>query len=152
MARDEEVQFEQDRLGNERKKLDTLRAQEGMVQNDEDGIVQIGSVKAGTDVIAYSLPGHADEVMVDTLEAYNSKSSGNNIVSLYELTLDSSGNITDTTRRSVPIHVSVDETRKFEYDGEPVDADAIGVNAEFEGFVGVSVIVDHKESSENPSL
>lgn len=147
MTREQEVQYEQDRLGNENRKLDTLRAQEGMAgENDETGIVNIGSASTGTDVIAYSLPTHVDEAIVTELHAYNSTGTGGTY-SLFELDLDGNGSVVSSTRRSVPIEVVSEATRINSYEGLPFDK-AIGVNADFEGFVGVGLIADHKEYNE----
>lgn len=151
MSREEQVEFQQDRLGNEKKKLDTLRAQEGMIDGDDEGIVEVGSANAGLDeVTVLALPDHTDRAIVQTVEAYNSASSGDDTMTLLSLDLDSSGNVNDSTRRSVPIKVPTDSTEKFDYDGKPFEK-AIGVSVEFEGYVGVSIISDRDESSENPS-
>lgn len=147
MVRDEEVQYEQDRLGNERKKLDTLRAQSGMVDGTEEGIVHVGSADTGSTLIAFSLPTNVDKAIVRTVEGFNSVGSGDNTMSLYSLSLDSNGNISSSQRRSVPIEVQSSNTRKHDYDGKPF-TQAIGISAEFEGYVGVSIIADHEEDTE----
>lgn len=150
MSREEEVPYEQDHLGNENKKIDTLRAQEGMVGGDTDeGIVQLTSADTGSDVLLFSMPTHADQAIVTELHAYNSQSSGGTF-SLFEADLDGSGNIQNTTRRSVPIEVVGDATRINSYEGKPFDK-AIAVSADFQGYIGVGVISDHKEYNEPES-
>lgn len=150
MSRKEEVQYEQDHLGNENKKIDELRAQEGMVGGDTDeGIVQLTSVNTGSDELLFSLPTHADEAIVTELHAYNSVSSGGTY-SLFEADLDGSGSIVSTTRRSVPVEVVGNATRINSYEGKPFDK-AIAVSADFEGYIGVGVVTDHKEYNEPAS-
>jgi hypothetical protein len=154
MSRDQEVPFEQDRLGNERRKLDTLRAREGFEGvDDESGLVEIGSAEtssAPTDTssiqIAYSLPTHTDQAILEEAHAYNG-GSVSGTYSIWELELDNTGSITTQTRRSVPVEVVSAATRINSMHGKPFEG-AIGVSAEFEGFVAVGVIADHDQSSE----
>lgn len=148
MTREEEVQYEQDELGNERRKLDTLRAQEGMAgtTSDDSGIASIASGDVGSDVLILSKPTHADEMILDLIHAYNSQSS--DTFRIKEATLDGSNSITSTTRRTVPIVVGSEETREIEYEGDTFDK-AIAVESQFQGEIGVAVISDHKESSES---
>lgn len=150
MSRDEQVQYEQDRLGNENRKIDELRAQEGMVEGDDQGLKEIQSADTGSVVLLQSKPTHADQMIVELIHGYNSVSSGGDTFSLYELTLDGAGNITDQTRRSVPIQVASGATRSIGYEGLPFDK-AIGVESEFQGFVGVGFKSDHKEYNEPES-
>lgn len=148
MEREQTEQFEQDRLGNVRRKLDDLRAQEGMKGADsEEGIAEITSGDTGSIQIAYSLPTHTDRAIVTELHATCTIDTGG-FYSLYELDLDGSGNITGSTRRSVPIEVVSQSTRINSYEGLPFEK-AIGVEADFEGFVGVGLISDHEEFSES---
>jgi len=154
MAREQETQYEQDRFGNERRKLDTLRAREGFEGLDtQEGISDITSLDTSTGVddtgniqIAYSLPTRADRVILDEAHAYNGDSI-DATYSLYELDLDSNGNITGQTRRSVPVQVSSQSTRVVSLHGKPYES-AIGVASEFEGKIAVGVIVDHDQSTE----
>lgn len=149
-GREEEVQYEQDRLGNENRKLDELRAQEGMSAESEEGIVQFTSVDTGTVQIIQSKPTHADEMIVSLIHGYASVTTSGDTLSLYELDLDGSGDINSQTRRSVPIQVASGNTRSIGYEGVPFTG-AIGVEAEFEGYVGVAFISDHKEYNEPAS-
>lgn len=151
MPRDEEVPYEQDRFGNERRKLDQLRAQEGMygTSDDNEGIVSIADDDVDTELVVYEIPEHADETILDLIHAYNSSDDGT--FTLYEATLDSDGDITDTTQRSVPLNVAADATRTVGYEGVSFTEDAIAVNSEFEGEIGVAVLSDHKEYSEADS-
>lgn len=151
MGRDEEVEFQQDRLGNERKKLDELRAVEGNVGSDSDdqGLVTVGSADTGSDVLLYSLPGHADRVILSKVQAYNS--DVDDTLTVKEVMLDSNGNIDSdsTTQRSVPLFFPANDTNSYDYEGQPITDDAIAVNSEFEGQVGASVVVDIEEASED---
>lgn len=149
MGRDEDVNYEQDRLGNERRKLDRLRAQEGMVDGDDQGITEITSTNTGTIQTLHSLPAHTDEAIVTELHAYNGDSVSGTY-SLYELTLDENGSIASSTRRSVPIDLATDATRINSYEGTPFTG-AIGVSAEFQGWIGVGLLSDHKEYNEADS-
>jgi len=148
MTREETEQYEQDRLGNVNRKLDELRAQEGMVGVDtDDGIAEIASAETGAVQLLYSLPTHADQVMLDLVHAFNSVPTSPNTFSLWEVTLNGSNSIVSSTRRSVPINVASGATRAIGYEGLPFDQ-AIGVSADFQGMVGAAVIVDHNQSSE----
>lgn len=149
MSREEEVQYEQDNQGNERKKLDTLRAQEGMDETAEEGLTEVVSADTGSDLLLYSLPTHADAAYVDEVHAWNSEGSAANF-SLFEAQLDGSGSITSTTRRSVPFVVDATDDVQISYSGEKFE-DHIAVNSDFIGYVGVGVVVDHKEYNEPAS-
>jgi hypothetical protein len=148
MTREEEVQYEQDNLGNERKKLDTIRAKEGMegADDDNEGLYAIGSADTSSDVVVYELPQHADKAWIDHIRAYNGDSVDGTF-RVKEATLDSGGSITDTTRRSTPIPVSSSSSTSEDYAGSAF-TDSIAVNADFEGEIGVAVVADHDESSE----
>lgn len=144
-------QYEQDRLGNVRRKIDRLRAQEGNVGgSDDEGLVQIQSADAGSDVLLYSLPTHAQQAIVTQVWGFNSTPTNSDTMQLLEVDLDDSNSITSSTERSVPIQVNSGETRKEDYEGLPFDK-AIGVNAEFSGQVGVALISDHHEEVEPAS-
>lgn len=149
MSRHEEEQYEQDRLGNANRKLDRLRAQEGQ-QTSDSGLTEITSSDTGSVEILYSLPTHADRVIVEAVHGFNSVGSGDNTFSLFDLDLDGSNNINSSTRRSVPYNVGSADTERYEYEGQAFEK-AIGVESEFEGWIGVGLIVDHDESSESLS-
>jgi hypothetical protein len=148
MVRDEYEEYEQDRLGNTNRKLDQLRAQEGMYgsDGDDEGIQEVGTTDTGTDLLVLSKPTHADQMILDLVHAHNSAASDGTF-RILEAQLDGSGNITSTTRRSVPINVAAGSTRSLGYEGEPF-TNAIAVNSEFAGEIGFAVLSDHKESSE----
>lgn len=146
MSREGREQYEQDRLGNVRRKLDPLRAQEGMKGMDSgEGIAEFGTQDTGSLKVAYSLPTHADRAMITELHATNSTNTGG-FYSLWEVELDGSGSITSQTRRSVPIEVVSQATRINSYEGIPFE-DHIAVESGFGGMVGVGLIADHEESS-----
>lgn len=151
MTRQQEEQYEQDRVGNVRRKLDTLRAQAGMWGEDDDnGIVNIAGGETNTMTTLYSLPTHAQQSILVEVHAHNSNPTSGTTFSIYELDLDSGGTITGSTRRSVPIEVGSAETRIITYEGLPFGK-AIGVESEFEGHIGVGVIDDHHEENEPES-
>ena len=149
--RDEEVQYEQDRLGNEYRKLDRLRAQEGMKGDsaDDEGLVVIGTADTGTDLLVYSKPTHAQQFMLDLIHAHNSQDTKASF-EILEAELDGAGNITSTTKRSVPIPVTSVTTRAVGYEGIPFE-NALAVNSDFAGEIGVAVISDHHEENEPAS-
>ena len=148
MAREEVEEYEQDRLGNVNRRIDQLRAQEGMSGQsaDDEGIETIATADTNTDLLVLSKPTHADEMILDLIHAHNSQNTAGTFRML-ELTLDGSGNVASSTDRSVPINVASQATRAIGYEGTPFTR-AIGVNADFAGEIGVAVISDHKESSE----
>lgn len=151
MVHSREEQFEQDRIGNVRRKLDTLRAQEGMAGLDTDeGIANIGSAETATDVLLLSKPTHAQRMIGVQIQAFNSVGSGANTFTLKQATLNGSNSITSTTQRSVPIEVASGATRILEYKGIPFDR-AISVESEFQGQIGIAVISDHHEENEPAS-
>lgn len=150
MPVNKEEQYEQDRLGNVRRKIDTLRAQSGMWGEDTgDGIAEIGSAETGAVQLLYSLPTHAQQAILIEVHAHNSATTSGNY-ELYEVDLDGSGNITASTRRSVPINVDNTQTRIHSYEGLPFSK-SIGVQSEFAGMIGVGVIDDHHEENEPAS-
>lgn len=156
MTRDSVENYKQDRLGNSRKELDTLRAQEGKngLGND-DGLVEIQGTGAnpgntGVDTLIYSLPTHAQQAIITQITAFNSLGSGDNTFTIAEADLGSGGSVTSTTQRSVPMNVGSGSTQIFEYEGLPFDK-AIAVNSEFQGQIGVAVISDHQEGHESAS-
>jgi hypothetical protein len=149
MPRDENTQYEQDRLGNENRKLDTLRGQEGQ-QTGDSGLTEIGSADTDSVNTLYTLPDHADRVFVTRAYGFNSVASGNNTFTLFDVELDSDGNITSSNRRSVPLTVGSASTDHYEYEGRAFEND-IGVESEFEGWVGIGLVVDHDEESEDLS-
>lgn len=151
MSRDKTEEYQQDRLGNVRRKIDELRAKEGNNGLDSDnGLVNVGSADTGSVNLLYSAPTHASQVIVDQLSAFNSVGSGDNTFTLYEVELDGSNSITSSTQRSVPINVSSGSTSFTDYHGEPFSA-SIGVSSEFQGQIGVGVFSDHHEEEEPAS-
>jgi len=148
MVREEYEEYEQDRLGNTNRKLDQLRAQEGMYGSggDDEGIQEVGTADTGSDLLVLSKPTHADQMILDLIHAHNSAASSGTF-RILEAELDGSGNINSTTKRSVPINVASGATRSLGYEGEPF-TNAIAVNSEFAGEIGFAVLSDHDESSE----
>lgn len=150
MSRSEEVQFEQDRLGNENRKLDPLRALGGQVDGGE-GVRIIASNETGTDLIVYSETTDVDEAILLSIVAHNSAPSGNNTFHVVtgDVDANNAGQLSNTTRRSVDYDVAGSMfTKRFEYNGKPF-AKSIGVSAEFAGQVAVGVVEDRKEEVES---
>lgn len=148
MARDKQEQYEQDRLGNVYRKLDTLRGARGQVEESPtEGLLVIASGDTDSDLALFSQPTDAEQLIVTEVWGFNSGPSGNNSFHLIEGEPDGAGALTNTTRRSVDIVVDSAATRREEYSGESF-TDAIGVNSEFAGQVAVGIIEDHRESSE----
>lgn len=149
MTREQIESYEQDRLGNARRALDTIRAQDGMAGADADnsGIMDIPTGDTGTNQIVYELPDDADSVYLDLVHAHND-SGGPGTFRILEATLDDNGNITGTTRRSVLINVADTATRSIGYEGVEFTEDAIVINSGFQGEFGVAVLADNKEYTE----
>jgi len=146
---EEYSEYEQDRLGNVNRKLDQLRAQDGNAGADADnsGILEIAGGDEDTDLVVYELPSDASQVMLDLINFHNN-SGGDGTFRILEATLDSSGTITNSTRRSVLYNVSDGATRVVGYEGRPFTDDAIAVNSSVTGEIGLAVISDHKEYDE----
>lgn len=146
---DRQVQIEQDRLGNENKKLDSLRAQGGQVNSNNEGLLLLNSNESGQDRTVYSKRTDQDELVLMEIHAYNSAPSGDNTFHVVEGNPDSSnaGQMSNTTRRSVQYEVLSNNTRIIEYVGKPFAA-SIGVNSEFGGQFAVGIIEDRKEYTE----
>ena len=142
-------EYQQDRYGNSNRKLDQLRGQEGMsgANADNDGILDLAAGDVDTDQIVYEIPDHTDEALLDLIQAHNDSGAAGTF-RILEATLDSDGNITGTTRRSVLINVADGATRVIGYEGDPFTEDAIVVNSSFEGEFGIAVLSDHKEYNE----
>lgn len=145
MPRDEEVQYEQDRFGNERRKLSELQAAEGQVA--DEGIEVIDSGETGSALAVLSSPTRADEIIVTEVWGFNSGPAADNTFHLIEGEPDGNGFLSNTTRRSVDIVVGSEETRREPYSGRPFTA-SIGVVSDFAGQVAVGVAFVHKESSD----
>lgn len=150
MTREEVEQYEQDRLGNVRRKLDELRAQGGQVASNREGFVEVKSNRTGTDVIVYSQTAGVDEAIILEIVAHNSAPSGSNTIHLVEGPTDANnaGQISNSTRRSVDYVVEAsDHTKRIEYHGKEF-TENIGVNAEFAGQVAVGVVEVREEETE----
>jgi len=147
MPRDEQVEFEQDRLGNRKARLDRLRAREGSVEGDEEGIVEITGGDTGNTVVVVDSPEHADRIHLTQVRLYGSAVTSGESATIYEVERDNQGSITSSTRRSVPLVATQDETTTYEYEGKEFEDD-VAVESEFEGYVGVSFISDHDRSTE----
>lgn len=148
--RDEVTQYEQDRLGNENRKLDELRAQSGQVAGGQEGLREIISNETGTDLIVYSATADVDQAILLSIVAHNSAPSGDNTFHIITGDVDSNnpGQLSNTTRRSVDYDVAGSMfTKSFDYDGKPFTK-SIGVRSEFAGQVAVGVIEDRKEETE----
>lgn len=149
MSRNEVEQYEQDRLGNVRRKLDELRASTGQVAGQEEGLVIVDG-NTGTDLIAYSETADVDEAILLDIVAHNSAPSGDNTFHIVTGDIDSNndGQLSNTTRRSVDYVVDGSIfTKSFEYRGKPF-TQSIGVNSEFEGQVAVGVVEAREEETE----
>lgn len=143
MTRDQNERFEQDRLGNVNRRLDDVRAQGGM--SDSNGLVDV--TQDGSNLILYEIPEDVSQVNIDEVHAHNGLTSDGTF-NIHSATLDADGNIATTTRRSVPLDVTAENTRIHSYTGEEFSEDAIVVSADFDGTIGVGVYVDRPEEYE----
>jgi len=149
MAKQEELQYESDRFGNENRKIDRLRAQEGMDDSGDEGIVQITTANTGSVVLIQSKPSRATEMRLDFIHAFNSNPSSGDVFSIFEAQLDGNNSITSSTRRRVPLQVGSGQTQQYDYKGDPFE-NAIAVESDFEGRIGVAYFSDHRKSDEQP--
>lgn len=152
MVRQQEEQYEQDRLGNTNRKLDTLRAQEGNAGgfDNGEGLTRVTSAETGSAQSVYSAPTHASRAWVTAVWAFNSVGSGLNTFHLVGGTANSggaNGAFSNTTRRSIDIEVASGNTRREPFGSLEFTHD-IGVVSEFEGQVGVELIIDHDQEDE----
>lgn len=146
MPRSEEVAYEQDRLGNERKKLDEIRTREGMVIGEGNGLLDIADGDTGTELLLLKRPDHADQLHLEQIQAQN-EDAGDGTFFILEVTIDNNDNITGSTRRSIDYDMASNSSRTIGYKGDPF-TDHIAVQSTFSGFVGVAAYSDHDESSE----
>lgn len=150
MGRDETVQFEQDGLGNERRKLDEIRASAGgNAAGENNGLIVVTDEDVDTELVLYEPPSDVDEYYLTGVRAYNEDAEGGNFHVL-EAELDADGNIASSDRRTVNLDMAADVTRNFGYDGDAFE-DVIAISSSFSGQVSVSVLLDHKEHNEPAS-
>lgn len=150
MSREQIEEYEQDRLGNVRRKLDRLRAVEGHAGGFDNGqgIARIQSGDTDSAVTVYSSPTHTDRAMLLEVWGFNTVGSGFNTFHLVEGDAHGSALMSNTTRRTIDIEVNSGNTRKEQIRAEPFTRD-IGVVSEFEGQIGIAVISDHREEVES---
>lgn len=145
MTRTQIERFGQDRLGNANRLLDEIRSLDGM--EEDDGIVEITSDDTESDVVLMELPEDANGVYINEVHAYNDGDSEDTF-EIYEAELNDDGEVDSTTMRSVPYNVSDGVTRTIPYSGKEISGDAIVVNSNFEGYIGVGCYTDRKEEYE----
>jgi hypothetical protein len=135
-----------DRDGDVNREIDEYRARFGM--HNGDGLVSISGEEIGSEIICHEIPDDVRGAVIDEIHIHNSGTGGT--VVLKKATLDSQGVVISTTLISVPIQVSSDTTRVVSYKGEPVEADAIVVDSDFTGTIGVGGWHDFREQDNNP--
>jgi len=168
MPRNEQEEYEQDRLGNVYRKLDRVRAEDGY--DTDNGITTVSSTAGAVDTkatateIVYDLPDDVQQAHLVEIVINNSSSddSGTNLsvdYTMQDSTLDSNGNIDTTTKRSVTDTVASDSRDKVEYTGREFSDGAIAIDVTTEApsagntatldiEVGVAVYADHLEEYE----
>jgi hypothetical protein len=168
MPRNEQEEYEQDRLGNVYRKLDRVRAEDGY--SEDNGIITINTTAGAVDTeatateIVYDLPddvqqAHLVEIVINNKSADDSGSDLSVDYTIQDSTLDSNGNIDTTTKRSVTDTVGTGSRDEVEYTGREFSDGAIVIDAESEQpsagntatleiEVGVSVYADHLEEYE----
>lgn len=147
MGREEQVNFAQDRLGNEKKELDDVRAQEGNSADTNSGIV---SVAGGAQELAYKIPDEAEAAHLSYIMLHLPSSAGAaHSVRIEDAELDNNNNITSSTDRSVPISVSPGATRTVGYEGSEFSNGGVSVTETTGGAstveVGLSFYTDTNE-------
>lgn len=154
-SREQREQFEQDRLGNVRRRLDEIRGQTGNhaetdSNSDPQGLENIAGGETGSDQILMRIPDTARAFHLTRIHAHNSGSSEDTFV-IKEATLTSGGAVDTSTDRTVPINVAASKTRFIDYGGEEFDqnnVDAIVVNSNFAGDIGIEGYMDRPEEEE----
>lgn len=148
MTRREIETYTQDRQGNVRRELDERRAREGGVDGDNDGYIDIAGGDTGTDLVAYELPDHADQVHLEQVMTRADDGTGGGTVTILSATLTDDGAVDTTTQRGVPLDMAAAATDAHEIVTAPFTEDAIVVNASVASEVSLGVIADHFEESE----
>lgn len=145
MTREQKENFAQDRLGNVNRELDPVRSISGMEEGD--GLVAIAAGDVGSQVVMMEIPDDAAGFSLMEIHAYNSTTSAGTF-QLHSATLDDTGTITSTTRRSVPFNVGSEVGRTISYSGKEFSEDAVVVVSQFEGEVGIGGNMDRPEELE----
>jgi len=138
-------QYQQDSLGNINREIDDVRGQAGMEEGS--GLTTIETADVDSEVVLMELPDDAQAAYVYQIDAYNALATAGTFT-LSEVTLDSGGNITSSTQRTIRESVGSETSRTISYTGGSFDADAIAVTSSFEGDIGVGVYLDSREEYE----
>lgn len=156
MTREQNENFSQDRLGNVNRELDDVRGQDGMdattTDGNPNGILEVttGDDDGATDLIIMEIPDGASGFNLDEIHAFNSSSAEANF-SIFTATLNDDGTIDTTTRRSVPYNVAASTGRTISYVGKEFGDDAIVVQSNFTGHIGLGGYMDRPEELEPAS-
>lgn len=141
MGRDQNIEFVQDRLGNERRKLDDVRAYDGSdAGGDNNGLIEISGGEVDADVVAYVPDDDVSEYYLTGIRAFNAGDSAGQFY-ISEAELDADGNPTSIERRTVDLDMAAESTRAFGYNGAPFEG-VITINSDFEGQISVTVVPD----------
>lgn len=147
MTRDRQVQYEQDDLGHERKKLDPVRSKR------TTGFVNVTTT--GSDVLLEELPDDVAEYYITQIHVFDTSSTATTF-SVVEAETDGAGTLTGTSQQATPTFtVSADSDRVIDYDsgalGDTYDPEAIAVNTDGAVEIAVTYISDHPEHEESAS-
>lgn len=145
MPRDEQVEYGKDHLGNEVPSFEETLSLDGM--EVDDGLVQVQGGDTGTDLVAIEIPDDVQGLHVVAIHAYNG-SGGDGTFHLKTSDLDNNGDPTNTTRRSIPIPVVDGSARFVGFDGKQFDDEAVVINSEFSGWIGLAYRPYRPESLE----
>lgn len=152
MARDQEEVFKADRLGNVRRELSEILSRVGSAdESNNEGFITVGSGDLDTNLVAYEIPDDVQEFHLELIQAYDSAATNSTEFYVLEATLDSDGNITSTTRRSVTYTVAAGSNGTFEYHGKPFTGDAVAITSGFEGEISLGGYNVHNEYNEAAS-
>lgn len=153
MTREEEVNFVQDALGNEKKELDDVRAQDGMTGGGNEGLATFAIGDGETKI--YEIPPEADAVYLSYVMVYGISGNGGTAAPVLNDAITdgdgASGTITSSTERSPPIPVAAGGLRTVGYEGKKFTGDVITANGLVgalgdEFTLGLSVFVDTNEA------
>lgn len=140
--------YTQDHLGNVRRELDERRARGGGVDGDNDGYIDVAAGDTDTDLIAYALPDHVDQVHLEQILTRADDGTGGGVVTISSATLGDDGTIDTATQRGVPLDMAAAATDAHELVTAPFTEDAIVVNASVASEISLGVLADHFEESE----
>lgn len=138
--------YPQDRLGNESRELDEVRAADGMEESG-NGYTQVAGGDTGTLVEVYELPEDVRAFNLELIQAYNGSGAAGTI-QIVEASKDDQGNLTEVARRSIKYNIADGSDISREYLGREFDSDVIAVDASVAVDIAIGGYADAPEEYE----